>query len=240
MTPILRYENPGREQKEIVIPDPVAERALVKKLRDELQLTLGQTTKFSGDDAADFILRSQRWEKSDPVRATAKPDGRRATSAPLEIKTLIPHFINPGAGFSLVFNTQNQPANAGLDLPQSDDSSGSFNSHSQATAAAVFQAWRENRNYVSLLDGGWAKLPLDWLTQYGERVVALLEAKDRNQSLPPFHLPELAQLCAENHQALPQLFRKLTERTESRRTRRRGNASAGSPCRFTLLPTARA
>ena len=51
-----------------------------------------------------------------------------------------------------------------------DDTNGERRSPRQAEAAAVLRAFRDGLDLVPLDDGGWAPLPINWLTQHGHRV----------------------------------------------------------------------
>lgn len=44
----------------------------------------------------------------------------------------------------------------------------------------VLKAWKENRSYVSLINGEYVPLPEDWLNQYGEVLQSLLDAREEN------------------------------------------------------------
>lgn len=67
----------------------------------------------------------------------------------------------------------------------------------------VFQAWRENKSWVPLLDGGWAALPQGWFEKYGEKILSLIEAQNRKKELASYRLPELVELCEEMHEPYP-------------------------------------
>jgi SNF2 family DNA or RNA helicase len=89
-----------------------------------------------------------------------------------------------------------------------------------ADPARVFRAWQAHESFVPLLSGGWAPLPRDWLARYGDRVLALLEARRHSpdRALPAYRLPELAQLVEECGSALPaslRVLRGMLERFES-------------------------
>ncbi|MDR3606887.1 MAG: SNF2-related protein [Oligoflexia bacterium] len=79
-----------------------------------------------------------------------------------------------------------------------------------ADPARVFQAWRTGESFVPLLGGGWAPLPSDWLSRYGERVLALIEARGRG-SLPAYRMPEIAALLQETGDPMPVSLQKLSE-----------------------------
>jgi SNF2 family DNA or RNA helicase len=51
----------------------------------------------------------------------------------------------------------------------------------QASLEEVVAAWQEGRSLIPLMDGGFARLPHDWMEQYGTLVEALLEAREQNE-----------------------------------------------------------
>lgn len=174
------------EQEEVLMADPSSEKNLIRKLQMELQLAPGQLAKFEGEAAVDFILKAQNWEKSGSGTTKFQLNGE-----------LIPKLHLNENDFSISFSNQFQG-----EPPQLADSQ------------RVFQAWRENANYVPLLSGGWAALPKNWLSCYGERVQKLLAAKASNDenkslSLPRYLFPELIQLCDELKQSYPESLKKL-------------------------------
>jgi superfamily II DNA or RNA helicase len=75
----------------------------------------------------------------------------------------------------------------------------------------VFRNWRENLNYVPLLEGGWARLPKNWLEKYGERIQDLLESKRLHDELPNYLLPQAQAFCEEMGQSVSESVRKFNE-----------------------------
>jgi superfamily II DNA or RNA helicase len=65
----------------------------------------------------------------------------------------------------------------------------------EADPADVMRAWQRGDDAVSLLGGGWAELPVQWLATHGDRVAALLAAKRADGSVAPHARPAMAQLC---------------------------------------------
>ncbi len=90
----------------------------------------------------------------------------------------------------------------------------SGNSNRSVSAQKVIQAWRENQEFVSLLGGGWAPLPQDWLARYGDRILALVNAQDSEGKIAACNLPELASFCEELGISYPNPLRKLQESLE--------------------------
>ncbi len=163
---------------ELFIADPIAEKNIIRKLQNELQLTPGHRVTFEGESAVEFCLRLKDWELSgDGVKAFSLSD------------TLTTSIQFQESGFQLSFESRNNKA--------------------QADPQRVLQAWRENHNYVPLLEGGWAPLPKDWLERFGSRIASLLEFKDSAQQLPSYLIPELTELCIESNQPYPESFKNL-------------------------------
>ncbi len=59
----------------------------------------------------------------------------------------------------------------------------------------VIHAWMTGEELVSLPDGGWAPLPMDWLEQHGHRLADLLSARDETGRVARYALFDLARLC---------------------------------------------
>lgn len=59
----------------------------------------------------------------------------------------------------------------------------------------VLRAWTRGESVVSLIGGGFAELPADWLAQHGQRVADLLGARDAAGRVARHALPDLALLC---------------------------------------------
>ncbi len=66
----------------------------------------------------------------------------------------------------------------------------------RADARAVLAAWEAGAREVSLLGGGVAPLPHDWLARYGPQIALLLAARNPDGSVAPHARPALADLYA--------------------------------------------
>jgi hypothetical protein len=76
----------------------------------------------------------------------------------------------------------------------------------------VLRAWREGATLFPLAGGGWAPLPLDWLSRFGDRVADLLEARQAaGGALPRAALPDLARLAETLDLPPPPGFARLRE-----------------------------
>jgi hypothetical protein len=146
------------------------ERALVQKLRDELNLVTGRRVDLDGNEAAQFAVKLRAWQRKNA-------DGTRGT--PFEKQALAARLDLTGDAFDVVFETVTE---AGA-VPR------------RASAASVFAAWRDGLELVPLEGGGWAPLPSGWLEQHGHRVQDLLAARDSEQRVPTVLLPDLGALA---------------------------------------------
>jgi len=81
-----------------------------------------------------------------------------------------------------------------------------------AGAAAVLAAWRAGESLVPLRGGGFAPLPEDWLERFGNRVAGLLAAREPGCALPRCCLSDLAALCEELGEPVPQAAGELRRR----------------------------
>lgn len=190
VVPELVYGNPpiarlGETQfeylssKEVPLRDQNAERNLIRKLQGELQLKPGQLVRLEGLSAIEFAGKLKNWEVSGGATESFTVGGE------LQVR-----FDVLGEGFAVGFG------------------SGSGEGGS-ADSARVFQAWKSGLDYVPLLGGGFAKLPLDWLNKFGSRIQSLLAARDASGRLPQYLLPELAQVCELSGVDCPESLRKL-------------------------------
>lgn len=95
-----------------------------------------------------------------------------------------------------------------------------------ASGQAVAAAWQNGESLVPLLEGGWAPLPSEWLSQHGHRVMELLSLKPEpgTGSLPKHALPAVAAAFQDLNQPLPESLAKwkpLVEGFEGLREARR-------------------
>jgi superfamily II DNA or RNA helicase len=147
------------------------ERALVRKLRDDLNLVTGRRVDFDGSEAAAFAAKLRSWQQR-----TAEGPRRELFAA----RPLLAHVELDGDAFDVSFETE------------SDDEVAP--SPRRASVAAVFSAWRDGLELVPLEGGGWAPLPAGWLEKHGHLVEELLAARDAERRVPTALLPELGHL----------------------------------------------
>ncbi|HEX2879544.1 MAG TPA: DEAD/DEAH box helicase, partial [Polyangiaceae bacterium] len=165
----------------IPVRDEEAERGLQLRLRDQLNLNLGSRLQLNGDAAAHFAAGLEQWKGE--IRGSAA--GKLVHSS-----ALTPQLRSDGKTFDLRFSARDNPA-------------------LQADAQAVVRAWREGQSLVPLLSGGWAKLPLAWLEEHGQRILDLLAAREPNQTLRGYAKPWLAELCEKLNVPVPMDLRQL-------------------------------
>ncbi len=158
------------------VRDRTAERALLTKLRDELNLVPGRRVEYRGVDAARLTDRLRAWHGGGGAGGEDY-----VLSAPL-----LPR-VDLSEGFDLSFEsaeTEDGPPRT-------------------ASAAAVLGAWESGLDLVPLDGGGWAPLPADWLSKHGDIVVDLFAAREADGSVPRYALPALASLADELDEPLP-------------------------------------
>jgi superfamily II DNA or RNA helicase len=92
-------------------------------------------------------------------------------------------------------------------------------------AAAVLKAWQDGDDYAPLLEGGFGRVPSDWLASHGHRVAGLLAAREATRagdrgsreesSAAAWALPDLAALCEALEQPPPPGFDRLRALVEN-------------------------
>ncbi|HEY4159710.1 MAG TPA: DEAD/DEAH box helicase [Polyangiaceae bacterium] len=170
--------------------DEAAERALIDRLRDELNLVPGRRVDFDGRDADRFAgkLRGFQHAHGSGVRAMVRA------------YALEPELRVEGDSLFLEFITRDEGGSG----PDSGSQAGK-----RIAADAVLRAYREGLSLVPLEGGGWAPLPADWLARYGDRIAQLLAARDAAGRVPKVATFALAALCEELDRPKPPTFAEL-------------------------------
>ena len=173
--PTLEYPSPYD------VRDLNRERELRTYLQSECALIPGQLTELSGEAALERTEKLKTLGDQNSEWLKVSGSALKTFSPPAD---LIPEF---SAKAFLDGNSK---------LDESPPLRFRTGDGSIVTSSAVFQAWRENHSTVKLLDGsGFAKIPKEWLAQYGHQIDRLLEARRGNQGLLPRALqPELLAL----------------------------------------------
>ncbi len=103
-------------------------------------------------------------------------------------------------------------------IPNMEVGEGEFNlgftangGRASANSVDVLAAWKNNRSFVPLANGGWGSLPQDWLLKYADRAEALLNARKATEKLPNYLLPEAASLCEDSGQAISEKLKDLRD-----------------------------
>ena len=181
--PTLVYGQPARARIDdgklvhlsgaVPIRDEAAERRLVHRLRDELNLVFGRKVDFAGREATRFLTRLETWN------ADVEDSGQEI----FHKEPLVPRLHIEGDSFDVTFET-------GLsgDDP-SDEPKG------KADVVSVLRAWQDGIGMVALEGGGFAPLPQDWLAKYGHVVADLLAARNADGKVATVALPTLGELA---------------------------------------------
>ena len=90
----------------------------------------------------------------------------------------------------------------GVDVMFSTEASGGSRAR-HASPAAVLAAFRAGEPLVALSGGGYAPLPLDWLSRFGARIADLLAARDEAGTLARALIPDVLRLCDDLEQPRP-------------------------------------
>jgi superfamily II DNA or RNA helicase len=163
------------------------ERALLTRLRDELNLVPGRRVDLNGSDAVRFVAKLREWHKK---------SGDKSRGAPFESGPLVPRIDLRNGHFDVIFECEENTSGGEARTPRRADS------------ANVFRAWRDGLALVPVDGGGWAPLPAAWLAEHGHRVMDLLSTRDADKKIPLAALPTLGELCeALNEPQPPELSR---------------------------------
>ena len=147
------------------IRDEDAERRLVHRLRDELNLVPGRRVELTGREAFQVQQNLATW-----LRIDAKAAGG-ARIAPLDIRITI-----DGDKLDVDVVTSGGDSKA-------------------ASVGAALRAWQAGLDVVPLSGGGWGRVPKDWFDKHGERLADLLATRGGDHRVPIYALPDLARLC---------------------------------------------
>ena len=198
--PILVYGDPpiARVDGEVVVNlgrggVPVRkveqERALVQRLRAELDLVLGRRVHFEGSEATRFAARLRGFQDLVGEHEHAALFDGAPILASIE--------VDDEGRFDLSFASAGTIGGDGTDAKRAD-------------AAIVMRAWRDGLDIVPLDGGGWAPIPASWLAKHGARVADLLAARDQEtKKLPKASLVDLASLCDALDRPRPTITDKL-------------------------------
>jgi superfamily II DNA or RNA helicase len=160
-------------QGAVPLRDEVTEQKEVRKLGGRLGLAPGVPASFTGAAAVAFAAKLSHW--AGDVRGTGRE--HFALAPPLTARVLV-------------------RGDGGVDVLFATDAFGGKPART-AEAGAALRAWRAGESLVPLEGGGYAPLPMDWLSRFGGRIADLLAARDEAGATPKALLPDLARLCEE-------------------------------------------
>lgn len=181
--PTLVYGDPPRARVDgrtlvhlggtLPIRDEDAERRLVHRLRDELNLVPGRRVELTGREAFQMQQGLGSWLRSD-AKAAAQAN---AKAVPLDIRLIID-------GDRLDVDLEGTGGRA-------------------ASVGAALRAWQAGIDVVPLQGGGWGRVPMEWFDKHGERLADLLASRTSDRKVPIYALPDLARLAEDLDQPPP-------------------------------------
>ena len=161
-----------------------AERIARRRFEDRLGVMVGRKVRLAPMQAAEFLDRKLALHEGD-VEGTPEPDRFRVHHT-----TLTPHLdVAPAAG-------ADGHQRWGLDV-QFDSANG------RADAHEVLRAWQLGRSLVPLMDGGYAPLPMDWLSTHGPQLRELFDARDANGTVDRVATGALVELLEDTEADVP-------------------------------------
>jgi superfamily II DNA or RNA helicase len=178
--PLLVYGDPPRAriddgrlvhlEGDIPTRHEVAERDIIHRLRDELDLVVGRRVHFDAHDAARFLSRLRAFEEATP--------GEHAHPSALVAKgMLVPIVETTADAFDVRFVLEGSDGER------------------VANATAVLRAHAEGLGLAPLEGGGFAPIPAEWVARYGHLVADLLAAREEDGRVPTVMHATLGELC---------------------------------------------
>jgi superfamily II DNA or RNA helicase len=169
VTPHLVYGNPiegrvGRNGLEYSRPGVFIERnasqekAVLRRLQDELHLRVGHTSCFRGEAAVELREKIKGWRIEGGAKSSFSNLGLLIPQVSIEGDELQIEFLAP-------------EGNAREADPRAF-----------ATFDSVWEAWGESERLVPLNDGQWAEIPGDWLSRYGTSIRRILMLRNEASS----------------------------------------------------------
>lgn len=167
------------------------ERDLLKKLSSELNLQIGRHAEFQNIEAVQFCEKLKGWDFTGDAYKMFAPQERLLVP---DLKAVDASGDSGDVEFSVKFLNPGVADGAGSELD----------------FKRVMSAWELNEDYVPLLDGSWAKVPKDWLDQYGRKIQDFLASRDATKVTVPKHEQiELSTLCEDLGVELPDTTKQL-------------------------------
>ncbi|MBW1843924.1 MAG: DEAD/DEAH box helicase [Deltaproteobacteria bacterium] len=190
--PIIARVDSGRLKimgGKVPVRDESAERHLIRRLQNELELAPGKKLRLKGQEAVDFSIRLESWNGE--ILGAGHEDFYLAPAVEPRVEV-------GEAGLDVYFESTGETASGPAQTRSADPSQ-------------VLAAWQQGISLVPLTGGGMAPLPEDWLSRFGDRIADLLAARNAAGDLPSCALPDLARLCEEMEVPPPPAFDALRE-----------------------------
>jgi len=189
--PPVAKVGPGNQLKilsDSVVParDPAAERAVAREFQEQAGFTINFARVLAPDEAAAF-LEERLPRLSGPVRGRVDPDRFRVHRD----TQLVPQI-----------KVAERDGHWALDVQFGGE-------RIEADPLAVLEAWRSNRSLVPLLDGGWAPLPRNWLSEHGALLQELLESQGRDGKVGRNSTAALVELLEDTQGDVPPNLQRL-------------------------------
>jgi superfamily II DNA or RNA helicase len=166
-------------QGSLPLRDERAEQREVRHLAARLGLTPGVAAVVSGTDAVALVAKLSEFP------GAVQGEGREGF---LLVGQLTPTVrVGDDGGVDVLFATQA----TGGSRPRT------------AAPGAVLAAFRAGESLVALGGGGYAPLPLDWLSRFGARIADLLAARDEAGTISKAMVPDVLRLCDDLEQPRP-------------------------------------
>jgi superfamily II DNA or RNA helicase len=158
-------------QGAVPLRDEAAEQRELRRLAGRLAMTPGVPSVFVGAAAVAFAAKLSSWPGD--VRGAGREHFALA-------EPIVPRVtVRDDGGIDVMFASERTSSRA----------------RGVASPGAVVAAWRAGETLVALDGGGYAPLPLDWLSRFGGRIADLLAARDETGAIPKALLPDVARLC---------------------------------------------
>jgi superfamily II DNA or RNA helicase len=209
VTPFIVYGDPPLAKvtkdgflplgKTLPVRNKDKERTLCDKLHRQLGLELGETAIFQSDKAIAFTASLETW------RGHLEGDGHLDFKLYGELEPSLSIIETNGSfDMQLDFSCQGNSGEASKQMAKAVD------------PKKLLKAWQDNASVVPLLDGGWAKLPADWLNRYGHTIKDILAAKEQHKSIPLSMASELVRVANEMQVSVPNYLAKVSKLLDGR------------------------
>ncbi len=193
--PIIAYIIRGRMEcsgQEVPVRDEKEERRLQNLLqRDAGFLVLEEARVFEGEHAVEFV---EKMQQSGVSLVGSAVDSFRKYSL-LSPRIDIHNDKAQQFSFDMQFET--------------------LGGEKHVDSLAVLQAWRKGQQLVPLLEGGFAPLPKEWLSRYGNILQDLLLAQGERGTLHPCLYSELVEISDSLDQKPPDQILNMKKRLDN-------------------------